>query len=192
MLKQRPLEHQVNTNFSQKRPRKDAPSKTAFSKFEKAFAKKYAQELTEFDECALREKDEYKETFALIDDVGDVDEEGEEIQLPPTRKRNARKARYACVLSLKGSSLTCALVLSVYLPLGRTLASIRTKAERHSLLESSLQGRRKLSSCIGKLITYIGAGKQTEGVLLSKRRRRRRRKRKKILTKTWKRLQGEL
>jgi hypothetical protein len=52
-------------------------------------------ELKEFDQEKLKEKEEYADTFKLIDECDDENEEGELVALPPPIKKRAPKARCA-------------------------------------------------------------------------------------------------
>ena len=70
----------------------DTTSKASLARFDKAFAKKYVEELKEFNEDKLREDEKYREVVEFVDSVPDVMED-EQAEQPAPKKRSA-KARF--------------------------------------------------------------------------------------------------
>ncbi|KAH7887136.1 nuclear condensing complex subunit [Phlebopus sp. FC_14] len=75
--------------LSSRRPLRDTTAKNAFSKFDAAISKKYAEKLADFSEEEYRQLEHLKELFVFLDDIIPLDD-GEEIEFPRTRTRKRR------------------------------------------------------------------------------------------------------
>ena len=69
----------------------DTTSKASLARFDKAFAKKYVDELKEFDEDKMREDEKFREVVEFVDAVPDVMEDEQDEQ--PAPKKRTAKAR---------------------------------------------------------------------------------------------------
>ncbi|KIJ59925.1 hypothetical protein HYDPIDRAFT_99639 [Hydnomerulius pinastri MD-312] len=73
-------------NISTRRPLRDTTARNAFTKFDAAVTKKYADKLADFSEEEYRQLEQLNDLFAFLDDIIPLDD-GEEIELPKTRGR---------------------------------------------------------------------------------------------------------
>ena len=69
----------------------DTTSKASLARFDKAFVKKYVDELKEFDEDKMRDDEKYREVVEFVDAVPDVMEDERDEQ--PVLKKRTTKAR---------------------------------------------------------------------------------------------------
>ncbi|KAJ3556048.1 hypothetical protein NM688_g2240 [Phlebia brevispora] len=83
-------------NLRARRPLRDSTSKNAFAKFENAIAKKYEQQLADFNEEEYRQLEHLKDLFEFLDEI--IPEEDDDEDAIPVR-RTGRKRRSGSVTS---------------------------------------------------------------------------------------------
>lgn len=84
----------------QRRPLRDHASKTAFSKFETAFTKKFEKLLEDFSEEEFRKLEELDELFMFLDSIFPPEDEETEADIPRKRGRKRCDAEFVFVVVL--------------------------------------------------------------------------------------------
>jgi condensin complex subunit 3 len=77
----------------QRRPLRDTTSRNAFTKFDAAVSKKYANKLTDFSEEEYRQLEQLDDLFKFLDDIIPLDDV-EDFELPKTRGRKRYVSLY--------------------------------------------------------------------------------------------------